>query len=141
MATGRARVISTHGGYHGKSIGALSTTGREKYRKPFEPLMPGVEFVEFGDAEAAVAAIDDRTACMIVEPVQGEGGIHVPHDGYLRAIRHACDMHGALLIADEVQTCLGRTGLMFACDHEHVTPDLMPLAKQVGGGVMPLGVA
>lgn len=140
MATGRSKIVSTNGGYHGKTVGALSVTGREKYRKPFEPLMPGVEFVEFGDGEAAARAIDDSTACMIVEPIQGEGGILVPPDGYLKTIREACDRRGALLIADEVQTCLGRTGLMFACEHDRVAPDLMPIAKQAGGGVMPIGV-
>jgi putrescine aminotransferase len=138
--TGRMKVVSTNGAYHGKTIGALSTTGREKYRKPFEPLMPGVVFIEYGDIAAAENAIDEQTACMIVEPIQGEGGIHIPPDGYMAAIRRACDRTGALLIADEVQTCLGRTGDMFACNHDNISPDLMPLAKQVGGGVMPLGV-
>jgi putrescine aminotransferase len=139
IATGRSRIISTEGGYHGKTLGALATTGREKYRTRAEPLMPGVEFVPFGDVAAAVAAIDDETAAFIVEPVQGEGGIHVPPDGYLRAIRETCDRTGALMIADEVQTCIGRTGAMFACDHEGVAPDIMTLAKQLGGGVMPIG--
>ncbi len=139
IATKRSRIISTNGAYHGKTIGALSTTGREKYRKPVEPLMPGVEFIEFGDTEAAIRAIDDQTAAMIVEPIQGEGGIHMPPDGYLRAIRRACDEHGALMIADEVQTCLGRTGKAFGCDHEGVSPDIMTMAKQLGGGVMPIG--
>ena len=139
VATGRSRIISTIGGYHGKTLGALAVTGREKYRTRVEPLMPGVEFVPFGDTAAAVAAIDDRTAAFIVEPIQGEGGIHVPPDGYLRAIREACDRTGALMIADEVQTCIGRTGAMFACDHEGVAPDIMTLAKQLGGGVMPIG--
>ncbi|HEY3781825.1 MAG TPA: aspartate aminotransferase family protein [Fimbriimonadaceae bacterium] len=138
--TQRSKIVSTHGGYHGKTIGALSTTGREKYRKPFEPLMPGVVFVDYADTEAAINAIDGQTACMIVEPIQGEGGIHIPPVGYMKAIREACSKHGALLIADEVQTCLGRTGDMFACNRDGITPDLMPLAKQVGGGVMPLGV-
>jgi putrescine aminotransferase len=139
VATGRRRIISTIGAYHGKTLGALATTGREKYRTRAEPLMPGVEFIPFGDTAAAVAAIDDQTAAFIVEPVQGEGGIHVPPDGYLRAIREACDRSGALMIADEVQTCIGRTGAMFGCDHEGVAPDLMTLAKQLGGGVMPIG--
>jgi putrescine aminotransferase len=138
--TGRAKIVSTHGSYHGKTLGALATTGREKYRKRFEPLMPGVEFVDYGDAEAAVNTIDDQTACMIVEPIQGEGGIIVPPAGYLRALREACDRHGALLIIDEVQTGLGRTGRMFGCEHDGVSGDLMCLAKAVGGGVMPLGV-
>ena len=139
-ATGRAKIVSTNGSYHGKTLGALATTGREKYRKKFLPLMPGVEFVNYGDIEALVNAIDDQTACVILEPVQGEGGIIVPPDGYLKAAREACDKHGALLILDEVQSGLGRTGYAFACNHEGVTPDIMTLAKAVGGGVMPLGV-
>jgi putrescine aminotransferase len=138
-ATGRAKIVSTHDSFHGKTLGALSTTGREKYRKPYQPLLPGVEFVAYADADEATSAIDDQTACFIVEPVQGEGGIHIPPDGYLRAIREACDKHGALFIADEVQTGLGRTGKMFACEHERVSPDIMTLAKCLGGGVMPIG--
>jgi len=140
-ATGRSKIVSSNGSYHGKTLGALATTGREKYRKKFLPLMPGVEFVDYGDIDALVAAIDDQTACVILEPVQGEGGIIVPPDGYLRAAREACDQHGALLILDEVQSGLGRTGAAFACNHEGVTPDIMTLAKAIGGGVMPLGVA
>lgn len=140
-ATGRSKIVSTNGSYHGKTLGALATTGREKYRKKFLPLMPGVEFVNYGDIEALVSAIDDQTACVILEPVQGEGGIIVPPDGYLKAARAACDKHGALLILDEVQSGLGRTGYAFACNHEGVTPDIMTLAKAIGGGVMPLGVA
>ena len=139
-ATGRSKIVSTNGSYHGKTLGALATTGREKYRKKFLPLMPGVEFVNYGDIEALVQAIDDQTACVILEPVQGEGGIIVPPDGYLRAAREACDKHGALLILDEVQSGLGRTGYAFACNHEGVTPDIMTLAKAIGGGIMPLGV-
>jgi putrescine aminotransferase len=137
--TGRVKIVSTEGSYHGKTLGALAVTGRAKYRAKFEPLMPGAVFVPFADAEAAVAAIDDETAAFIVEPVQGEGGINVPPAGYLRAIREACDRHGALLIADEVQTGLGRTGKSFAVEHEEVVPDIMALAKALGGGVMPLG--
>lgn len=140
-ATGRSKIVSSNGSYHGKTLGALATTGREKYRKKFLPLMPGVEFVDYGDIDALVAAIDDQTACVILEPVQGEGGIIVPPDGYLRAAREACDRQGALLILDEVQSGLGRTGAAFACNHEGVTPDIMTLAKAIGGGVMPLGVA
>lgn len=139
VATGRVKIVSTEGGYHGKTLGALATTGRAKYRKRVEPLMPGVVFVDYGDTEAMVREIDDTTACVIIEPIQGEGGIHIPPDGYLRAIREACTKHGALMIADEVQTCLGRTGKMWGCDWEGVTPDIMTLAKQIGGGVLPLG--
>lgn len=139
VATGRSRIISTNGGYHGKTLGALATTGREKYRKRAEPLMPGVVFVDFGDTEAMVHAINGETAAVIIEPIQGEGGIHIPPPGYLRAIREACDRTGALMIADEVQTGLGRTGLWFGVNVDDVTPDIMTLAKQLGGGVMPLG--
>ncbi len=136
--TSRSKIVSTHGGYHGKTIGALATTGRPKYQKPFEPLMPGVTFIDFGSVPG-LSAIDQDTACFIVEPVQGEGGIQVPPAGYLRASREACDKAGALLIADEVQTGLGRTGAMFACDHEGVRPDVLTLAKCLGGGVVPIG--
>ena len=101
--------------------------------------MPGVEFVDYGDIDALVAAIDDQTACFIVEPIQGEGGIIVAPDGYLKAAREACDKHGALLIFDEVQSGLGRAGYMFACEYEGVAPDMMTLAKSLGGGIMPLG--
>ncbi len=138
-ATGRQGIVSTAGGYHGKTIGALSVTGREKYRKPFDPLLPGVSFVEYGDAEAADRAIGPSTACFIVETIQGEGGIIVPPLGYLRALQGSCRRAGALLIADEVQTGIGRTGKMFGCDHERIEPDVMTLAKALGGGVMPIG--
>lgn len=140
-ASGKSKIVSTEGSYHGKTLGALATTGREKYRKKFEPLMPGVHFIPFGDIEALKAAIDDQTACVILEPIQGEGGIIVPPDGYLQAAREACDQHGAYLIFDEVQTGMGRTGHIFACNYEGVAPDMMTLAKAIGGGVMPLGVA
>jgi putrescine aminotransferase len=137
--TKRAKIVATEGSYHGKTIGALSVTGREKYRHPFTPLMPGAEYVPYGDGSAAADAIDDKTACFIVEPVQGEGGIIIPPDGYLKQVRDACDRAGALLIFDEVQTGLGRTGTLFGCQREGVSPDLMTLAKALGGGVMPIG--
>lgn len=138
-ATGRSGFVSTEGGYHGKTLGALSVTGREKYRKPYLPLVPGASFLPYGDLTAAEAAINETTAAFIVETVQGEGGVHVAPPGYLAGLRAACDRAGALLIADEVQTGLGRTGKWFGCDHEGVRPDLMTLAKALGGGVMPIG--
>jgi len=138
-ATGRTGFVSTEGGYHGKTLGALSVTGREKYRKPYQPLVPGASFVPYGDLAAAEQAINETTAAFIVETVQGEGGVHVAPAGYLAGVRAACDRVGALLIADEVQTGLGRTGKWFGCDHEQVRPDLMTLAKALGGGVMPIG--
>lgn len=138
-ATGRSKIISTHGAYHGKTIGALSTTGRPKYQRPFEPLMPGVEFVDFGSIEQAERAIDESTAAIIIEAIQGEGGIIEAPAGYLKALRRRCDETGALLIVDEVQTGIGRTGEYFASKTEGITPDLMPLAKALGGGIMPIG--
>ena len=139
MATGKTDFVSTHGAYHGKTMGALSVTGREVYRKPFEPMLPGASFVPFNDADAIDAAITDKTAAVILEPVQGEGGINVPSDDYFPRVRDICDRRGVLLIADEVQTGLGRTGAMFAVNHWNVAPDIMVLAKSLGGGVMPIG--
>jgi putrescine aminotransferase len=120
-------------------MGSLSATGRDIYREPFEPLVPGFKHVPFGDASAVEGAISKRTAAVIVEPIQGEGGIRVPTDDYLPRLRDLCTANGALLIADEVQTGLGRTGRMFAVEHWDVEPDIMTLAKALGGGVMPIG--
>jgi len=139
MATGKTEFIAAHGAYHGKTMGALAVTGREVYRKPFEPMMPGASFVPFNDAGAVEAAITPQTAAVILEPVQGEGGIQVPSAGYFPRVREICDRHDVLLIADEVQTGLGRTGKLFALEHWDVKPDIMTLAKALGGGVMPIG--
>lgn len=139
MATGRTQVISTTGGYHGKTLGGLSASGRDLYKKPFEPLVPGFIQVPWNDAAAIAAAITDDTAAVIVEPIQGEGGIQVPSPDYLPSVRKACTERGVLLIVDEVQTGLGRTGKMFAVDHLDVKPDILTLAKALGGGVMPVG--
>ena len=139
VATGRAEIISTEHSYHGKTMGALSASGRELYKAPFEPLVPGFRQVPFGDLTAMDAAISERTAAVILEPVQGEGGVNVPPDNYLPEVRRLCTERGALLIADEVQTGFGRTGRMFGVDHFGVEPDLVCLAKALGGGVMPLG--
>ncbi|MHB0913517.1 MAG: aminotransferase class III-fold pyridoxal phosphate-dependent enzyme [Armatimonadota bacterium] len=139
MCTGRAEFISTVAGFHGKSMGSLSATGREAYKEPFAPLVPGFTHVPFGDADAVEAAISDKTAAVIVEPIQGEGGIRIPPADYLPRLRELCTRHGALLIADEVQTGMGRTGKMFAVEHCGVEPDIMTLAKALGGGVMPIG--
>ncbi|MBI5834237.1 MAG: aspartate aminotransferase family protein [Armatimonadetes bacterium] len=135
----RTRIVSTWEAFHGKTLGGLSVSGRAKYRAPFEPLIPGVVHVPYGDAEALAAAVDDNTAAVILEPVQGEAGAITPPDGYLRAAREACDRHGAKLIFDEVQTGFGRTGYLFGCEHDGVAPDVMTLAKALGGGVMPIG--
>jgi putrescine aminotransferase len=139
MHSGKTEIISTKNSYHGVSLGALSATGRDVFRKPFEPLLNGFLHVPFGDVEALEAAINENTAAVILEPIQGEGGIHVPPEGYLARVREITKNHGVLLILDEVQTGMGRTGRMFACQHEGVVPDILCLAKALGGGVMPIG--
>jgi putrescine aminotransferase len=138
-ATRRAVVVTTEGSYHGKTLGALSVSGRDAFRDPFTPLLADVRRVPFGDAAALRAAVDESVAAVIVEPVQGEGGVNVPPPGYLRDVRAICDDTGAVMIADEVQTGLGRCGALFACDRESVVPDVMTLAKGLSGGVMPIG--
>jgi putrescine aminotransferase len=137
-ATGRAKFVGTHGAFHGKTFGALSVSGREAFRAPFGPLLADVAHVPFGDLGALAGVIDDAAA-VIVEPIQGEGGVNVPPAGYLRGVRALCDRSGAVFIADEVQTGLGRCGALFACDIEGVVPDVMTLAKGLSGGVMPIG--
>jgi putrescine aminotransferase len=139
LYTGKTEIISTKNSYHGVSMGALSATGREVFRQPFEPLLSGFVHVPFGDADAIEEAITKHTAAVILEPIQGEGGIHVPPAGYLKKVRRITKKHGVLLILDEVQTGLGRTGRMFACEHEGVTPDILCLAKALSGGVVPIG--
>jgi len=136
LYTGKSKFISTINSFHGKTMGSLSVTGRDLFRKPFLPLLEAT-FVPYGDAEAIANAIDDHTAAVILEPIQGEGGVIVPWDDYLPAVRHACSERGVLLILDEVQTGLGRTGKMFGCDHSGVVPDIMCLGKAISGGVIP----
>lgn len=136
--TGRRRVVAMRGAYHGKTMGALSMTFGPKYRKSFEPLIGPVDFVPFGDADALRAAVGPDTAMVIAEPVQGERGIYPAPDGFLRAAREACDESGAVLAFDEIQSGLGRTGRMWAAEHDGVAPDIMCLAKGIAGGV-PMG--
>lgn len=144
LHTGRINFISSIRGFHGKSAGSLSLMGKWEYREPFLPLLPGVQFVEFGDAEAVedelykADATGKGVAGVIMEPVQGEAGAIVPPDDFWPRIRKACDEYGALLIADEVQTGMGRTGKMFGVEHWNTVPDIMCLGKALGGGVMPL---
>lgn len=138
MSSGRQEIIATNGAFHGKTMGALSASGRSLFRRQFEPLVPGFTHVDFGDIGALERAITDQTAAVIVEPIQGEGGIQVPPPGYLAQVRELCDSTGALFIVDEIQTGLGRTGTLFGVDRDHVTPDLMTLGKALGGGVMPI---
>lgn len=137
--TGREKIISTINSFHGKTLGALSATGRDVFCDPFKPLLNGFTHVPFSDTGAIEQVIDENTAAVILEPIQGEGGIVIPAAEYLPQVRTLCDKYGALLICDEVQTGLGRTGKMFAVDYYGVTPDIITTAKALGGGVMPVG--
>jgi len=139
-ATGRQRLVYCEDSFHGKTFGALSITGREKYQKTFRPLLPGCVSIPYGNMDALESSLRGKTtAAFIVEPIQGEGGIIVPPADYLAGARQICSRYDALLIVDEIQTGLGRTGEMFACQHEGITPDIMCLAKSLGGGVIPAG--
>jgi putrescine aminotransferase len=139
LYTKRTGIVATEGGFHGKTLGALSASGRDVYKTPFAPLLPDVSHVPYGDAGALAGAVGTGTAAVILEPIQGEAGVIIPPAGYLTAAREICDRAGALLIADEVQTGFGRTGMMFACERDGVAPDIITLAKALGGGVMPIG--
>jgi putrescine aminotransferase len=144
LYTGKPGFVSAVRGFHGKSYGSLSLMGKAEYRLPFEPMLQDVYFVPFGDALAIDAelrkaeAVGQQIAGVILEPVQGEAGAIVPPDDYWPAVREVCTRHGVLLIADEVQTGMGRTGKMFAVEHWDVAPDILCLGKALGGGVMPL---
>ncbi|HTF33837.1 MAG TPA: aspartate aminotransferase family protein [Myxococcota bacterium] len=139
-ATGRTKYVSTHNSFHGRTLGALRVIGQAKHHDPYRALLPERTLVPFGDLAAARAAvtgaagIDGPAAAFIVEPIQGEGGVNIPPDGYLTGLREVCDAAGALLILDEVQTGIGRTGRMVACQHEGVVPDVLTLGKGLGGG-------
>jgi len=136
--TGKKGMVAMKGSYHGKSFGALSLTFHPKYRKAFQPLVEKVSFASFGDIESLRSVIDDDTAFVILEPIQGESGIIVAPDGFLQDVRKLCDEKGILLIFDEIQAGLGRTGRLWACDHWNTAPDIMCLAKGIAGGV-PMG--
>lgn len=134
----RAEILAFEGAFHGRSTGAIAAAGSEKMTKGFGPLMPGFRQLPFGDLDALTAAISDQTCAVIVEPIQGEGGIRSLSDAFLRKLRDLCDQHGALLIFDEVQCGVGRTGKLFAHEWAGVAPDIMMVAKGIGGG-FPLG--
>ena len=136
--TMKTEIIYAERAYHGHTGFALSAIGRAAYKTPFEPLMPGFKMVPFGDIDAIRRAVTDDTAAIILEPIQGEGGIHIPPDDYLPEVRKLCDAKEILLILDEIQTGLARTGKMFACEHWGVVPDIMTLAKSLGGGIYPI---
>jgi acetylornithine/succinyldiaminopimelate/putrescine aminotransferase/predicted amino acid dehydrogenase len=140
--TGRPTILSAEGSFHGTTLGALAATGQPRLSQDFGPQPPGFEHVPFGDAaalERRFRANPQGIAALLLEPIQGEGGVHVPPPGYLAAARELCTQYGAALVLDEIQTGLGRTGRMFACEHEGVTPDVLLLAKALGGGLFPLG--
>ena len=137
--TGKKGMVAMNGSYHGKSMGALSLTFNPKYRKAFQPLVDKVTFSPFGNIESLREKIDDDTAFVILEPIQGESGIHVAPDGFLQDVRKLCDDNGILLIFDEIQAGLGRTGRMWASEHWDTAPDILCFAKGIAGGV-PMGV-
>jgi LysW-gamma-L-lysine/LysW-L-ornithine aminotransferase len=138
LSTGRHEVVAAMRGFHGRTMGALSATWTRAYREPFEPLVPGFRHAPYNDAAAMRSAITPQTAAVILETVQGEGGVHPSDPGYLAEVKGMCEAHGALLIVDEVQTGFGRTGKMFACEHYGIRPDLMCVAKSMAGG-LPMG--
>jgi acetylornithine/N-succinyldiaminopimelate aminotransferase len=138
VRTGKTEFVAVEHAFHGRTMGALSITYKEIYRNPFKPLVQEEKFVPGNDTEAVANAITDRTAAVIMEPIQGEGGINIPSDAYLREVRRICDETGTLLIFDEVQTGFGRTGKWFCKEHSGVQPDIMTMAKAMGGG-FPMG--
>ena len=134
----RYEIITMRGSFHGRTLGALAATAQEKFHKGFEPAVPGFRYVPYNDVGSAERAINEHTCAVLVEPIQGEGGVNVPSGGYLKALREICDKHKILLMLDEIQTGLGRTGRLYAYEHEGITPDAAMLAKGLGAG-MPIG--
>lgn len=138
LKTGRSAIVAAKMGFHGRTFGALSATWKPDYRRPFEPLLPEVHHIPFNDVRAAAAAVDESTAAVLLEVIQGEGGVVPAQLEFLRAMRERCDRVGALLVLDEIQTGLGRTGRWFACEHFDLVPDVLCLGKGLAGGV-PIG--
>lgn len=137
---GKAEIIACRGNFHGRTIAAVAMSSEARYQRGFGPFPPGFRLIDFGDAEALEGAITANTAAFLVEPIQGEAGIVLPPDGYLRHCSEICRRHNVLLIADEIQTGLGRTGTILACNHENVVPDGVVLGKALGGGIMPVSL-
>ena len=136
--TGRYGIITALNSFHGRTMATLTATGQDKFHKGFEPLVPGFFYVPFNDIAAMEKAINDKTAAVMIEPIQGEGGVNIPDRDYLKRLREICDLNGILLALDEVQTGIGRTGKLFAYQHTGIEPDIMTLAKGLGGG-LPIG--
>lgn len=139
LQTGRSGIVAAMRGFHGRTMGALSVTWNKKYREPFEPLIPQVRHVPYDNIEAVAEAIGPDTAAVLVELVQGEGGVYPGPTSYFQALRELCSARGALLIVDEIQTGVGRTGRWLACEHHALSPDVIALGKSIGGG-LPMGV-
>jgi acetylornithine/LysW-gamma-L-lysine aminotransferase len=137
-ATQNSKIVAAQRGFHGRTMGSLSATWKPKYKKPFEPLAEEFEFVPYGDEEALAEAVDDETAAVLLEPIQGEGGVNPAPEGYLRAAREVTEETDSALILDEIQTGLGRTGALWACEKRGVVPDVLTSAKGLGGG-LPIG--
>ena len=135
---GRYEILTVLGSFHGRTMATIAATGQEKVRQGFGPVLDGFRYVAYDDLEAMEAAVSDKTVAILVEPILGEGGVVVPRPGYLKGLRDICDRHELLLIADEVQVGIGRTGRLFAYEHAGIEPDIMPLAKALGGGI-PVG--
>ena len=131
---GRHEILSFDMSFHGRTMASLTATGQEKFHGAFKPLLPGFRYLPFGDVESVAAAVSEQTCAIMVEPIQGEGGVNVPPDGYLKGLREICDANDLLLLFDEVQVGLGRTGKLWAYEHEGVAPDAMSLAKALAGG-------
>ncbi len=140
IAEGQAKILVFDGNFHGRTTTIVGFSSEAEYREGFGPYAPGFELLPFGDADAVARAMTPEVAAILVEPIQGEAGIIVPPDGFLRRLREICDQHRALLIADEIQSGLGRTGKMFACEHENVRPDVVILGKALSGGLYPVSV-
>ena len=137
---GRHKLIAFRNSFHGRTLGSLSTTGQPRYHEGFGPLLPGVDFADFNDLASVEALVDDQTCAVLVEPIQGEGGVHVATDDFLQGLRKLCDDRGLLLAFDEIQVGMGRTGTLWAYQQYGVEPDVMTLAKALGGG-LPIGAA
>ncbi len=134
-ARGRTKIVTMEGGFHGRTYAALTATAQPKYHAGFEPMVPGFQYVPYNDLPAVAEVLDDKTAAVLVEPIQGEGGINIPGADYLAGLRQLCDRRGVLLILDEVQTGMGRTGKWFAYQHTGIQPDILTCAKALAGGV------
>lgn len=138
VADNQAEIIACEGNFHGRTMTAVSLSSEEEYKAGFGPMLPGIKLVPYGDIEVLEAAITENTAAVLLEPIQGEAGIVMPPEGYLKKVQDVCRRHNVLFMADEIQTGLGRTGQRFACDWEDVVPDVYILGKALGGGIMPI---